>query len=96
MIPETFADGIGRAGFSGGVVRLDLVSFALGEPSEDGKPKREPRHRILLSPQAFLETYAAMESMIEKLVELGVLRRQQGEGAAGLNVADQPPAAKAG
>lgn len=83
MTPETFADGIGRIGLSEGMVRIELVSIA--DQDAEGRAVREVRHRIVMTPQGFLQAVQAQLNLVRKLEEAGVLRRAPapgGEGAA--------------
>jgi hypothetical protein len=82
MIPETFADGIGRIGFSEGMVRIELVSVALQD--KDNKVVREACHRLVMTPQGFMQAVQAQLNLVRKLEEAGVIRRSgaPGEGAA--------------
>jgi hypothetical protein len=73
MIPETFADGIGRIGFSEGMVRIELVSAGIQE--KDGKAVRETCHRLVMTPQGFMQAVQAQLNLIRKLEEAGVIRR---------------------
>ena len=70
---ELFADGIGQIHFAGGMVRLDLMTL---QPAEDGKaPTPESRTRLIMPPQGFLAAFNSMQQLIDKLVEAGVLQR---------------------
>ena len=73
MIPETFADAIGRIGLTEGMVRIELVSTA--DQDAEGRPVREVRHRIVMTPQGFLQAVQAQLSLVRKLEEAGILRR---------------------
>ena len=73
MVPETYADGIGRIGFSEGMVRIELVS--VGDQDKDGRPVREACHRIIMTPQGFMQSVQAQLNLIRKLEEAGVIRR---------------------
>jgi hypothetical protein len=73
MTPETFADGIGRIGLTEGMVRIELVSIA--DQASDGHAAREVRHRIVMTPQGFLQAVQAQLSLVRKLEEAGILRR---------------------
>lgn len=79
MAAETFADGIGRIGFTEGMVRIELVSIA--DQDQDGRPVREVRHRIVMTPQGFMQSVQAQLNLIRKLEEAGVLRRSPAPGA---------------
>jgi hypothetical protein len=78
MIPETFADGIGRIGFSEGMVRIELVSVA--DQDKDGRPVREACRRIVMTPQGFMQSVQAQLNLIRKLEEAGVIRRAPASG----------------
>jgi hypothetical protein len=78
MIPETFADGVGRIGFSEGMVRIELVSVA--DQDKDGRPVREACHRIIMTPQGFMQSVQAQLNLIRKLEEAGVIRRAPAQG----------------
>jgi len=83
VTPETFADGIGRIALIEGMVRIELVSIA-GQDDE-GRPVREVRHRIVMTPQGFLQAVQGQLNLVRKLEEAGILRRAPaptGEGAA--------------
>lgn len=73
MVPETFADGVGRIGFSEGMVRIELVSVA--DQDKDGRAVREPCHRLVMTPQGFMQAVQAQINLIRKLEEAGVIRR---------------------
>ena len=73
MVPETFADGIGRIGFSEGMVRIELVSVA--DQDKDGRAVREACRRIVMTPQGFMQAVQAQLNLIRKLEEAGVIRR---------------------
>ena len=78
MVPETFADGIGRIGFSEGMVRIELVSVA--DQDKEGRPVREACHRIIMTPQGFMQSVQAQLNLIRKLEEAGVIRRAPAPG----------------
>jgi hypothetical protein len=74
MVPETFTDGIGWIGISEGMIRIEFVSRA---PSHDGdgqQPISEVRHRIIMTPEAFLRSLAAQHGFVAKLREAGAVR----------------------
>jgi hypothetical protein len=78
MVPETFADGIGRIGFSEGMVRIELVSVA--DQDKDGRAVREACRRIVMTPQGFMQAVQAQLNLIRKLEEAGVIRRAPANG----------------
>ncbi len=72
---EIFADGIGQIHFAGGMVRFDFVTL---QPGEEGKaPTPVVNERIIMPPQGFLSTFNSMQQLIDKLVEAGVLTKNE-------------------
>lgn len=78
---EIFADGIGQIHFAGGMVRFDFVTL---QPDPDGKndPTPEYNQRIVMPPQGFLNAFNSMQNLIDKLLEAGVLQKNERAGAA--------------
>lgn len=71
---QTFADGIGNINFSGGMVRIDLVSL---NPAQNGQAvTTTPVNRVVMPVNGLLQSFATMQQFIDKLVEAGVLQRQ--------------------
>ncbi len=72
---EIFVDGIGQIHFAGGMVRYDFVTL---QPQGDGKaPAAETNVRIVMPPQGFLGAFNSMQQMIDKLLEAGVLQKNE-------------------
>ena len=71
---EIFADGIGQIHFAGGMVRYDFVTV---QPAEDGKAATQSNVRIIMPPQGFLAAFNSMQQLIDKLVEAGVLQKNE-------------------
>ena len=70
---EVFADNMGQISFAGGMVRYDFVSV---RPGEDGAaPVAETKVRVIMPPQGFLSACNSMQQLVGKLVEAGVLQR---------------------
>lgn len=91
MANEIFADTVGRVDYSGGVVRVELVSI---EPSDmDGEETRmEVRQRILMPMDGFLHAFGTLGELVDKLVKAGVVARVDGEGEGdGDGVGSAPP-----
>ncbi len=81
-VAELFADGIGDISFGAGVVRIDLYSFSATDKDAAGNPGRELRQRVIMSPQGFVESFAAMQAMIGRLRQAGIVRAESdGAGA---------------
>ena len=70
---EIFADGIGQIHFAVGMVRFDFVTL---QPEADGKaPTPEANIRIIMPPQGFLSAFNSMQQLIDKLLDAGVLKK---------------------
>ena len=72
---EIFADGIGQIHFAGNMVRFDFVTL---QPSEEGQaPVAQSNVRVIMPPQGFLNALNSMQQLVDKLVEAGVLRKNE-------------------
>ncbi len=73
---EIYADGIGQIHFAGGMVRYDFVTL---QPAADGEgePTPEYKERIIMPPQGFLSMFNSMQGLIDKLLEAGVLKKNE-------------------
>ena len=70
---EIFADGIGPIHFAGGMVRFDFVTL---QPEENGKaPVPQSSIRIIMPPQGFLGAFNSMQQLIDRLVQAGVVQK---------------------
>jgi hypothetical protein len=69
-----YVDGIGNIQLAEGVVRMDLMMIdELG--SEQAKAHKSGV--LVMSLPAFMRTYQQMTQVVEKMVEQGVLKRQE-------------------
>ena len=72
---EIFADGIGQIHFAGNMVRFDFVTL---QPAEEGQaPVAQSNVRVIMPPQGFLSALNSMQQLVDKLVEAGVLRKNE-------------------
>ena len=72
---EIFADGLGQIHFAGGMVRFDFMTL---QPGEEGKaPTPESHTRVIMPPQGFLAAFNSMQQLIDKLVQAGVLKKNE-------------------
>ena len=72
---EIFADRIGQIHFAGGMVRFDFETL---QPEEDGKvPTPQSNVRVIMPPQGFLGAFNSMQQLIDKLLEAGVLQKNE-------------------
>ena len=79
---QRYCDGVEEVSITSGIVRVDFFHYAAGARGKDGRPPRELSHRVLLSPEAFVQAYTALEQVVKQLQEKGLLQRKNG-GAAG-------------
>jgi hypothetical protein len=84
MVKDVFCDGIGAISMTEGMVRIDLISL---QPNavDPNKPTPEIRQRVVLTPQAFLQSVAAMQSLLQRMEEAGVVRRTPAGAPASSN-----------
>ena len=72
---ELYVDGVGQIHFAGNMVRFDMVTL---QPGADGQaPTPAPAFRVVMPPQGFLGAFNSMQQLIDKLVEAGVLRKNE-------------------
>lgn len=70
---EIYADGIGQIHFAGNMVRFDFVTL---QPQEDGKnPVAQSNVRVIMPPTGFLSAFNSMQQLIDKLLDAGVLKK---------------------
>ena len=77
MKPEIFADGFSQVTFRNGMIRLEVGSLPLEEGEAGQQPQLEGHHRLVLTPQGFLQGLALMQDLARKLADAGVIRRQE-------------------
>jgi hypothetical protein len=82
MIPEIYADGIGRIGFADGMVRIELVSVPAPEPGRENEPQPVPRARIVMTPHGFLRSLQSQHALLRKLEAAGLVKRSAQPGEA--------------
>ncbi|MBQ7617370.1 MAG: hypothetical protein IJS50_00705 [Desulfovibrio sp.] len=72
MLQKQFIDGFSQVHFVGGLVRINLYQL---EPVPNAEPKEEEVAQLIMTPQAFVESFNAMQQLAEKLAEAGILQR---------------------
>jgi len=90
-VPEIYADGVGSLRLAAGMIRVDLISIGEGEVPEGGQPPMETHHRLVMTPQAFLQSLNMMQQLVAKLIEAGVLRREPPPGEQQQPQSSTPP-----
>ena len=89
--PEVFADGMGEITLSGGMVRIDLVSLSSSRKDSEGNPQLEFRQRIVMPPDGFLRCFSAMEDLVKKLVDAGLVKPRGNEATPTTHVEQPDP-----
>ncbi|MEG3640328.1 hypothetical protein [Magnetococcus sp. PR-3] len=87
MKDEMYIEGIGEIGFHLGMIRMNLMGLDLSEKDENGNPTPVVQQQAVMSLRGFLVSLAAMENMVDKLVDAGVLKRRDQDGGAVLTPA---------
>ena len=77
-----FIDGIGNISLSDGVIRFDLVGL---EQVSGDKPEAVKIGGMVMTLPGFLRTVDQMNQVINKMVEQGVLKRNEPPAAAAID-----------
>lgn len=99
MSHHVFCDGLQDVSIVSGLVRLDYVHHVPGAPGPDGKPRKEHALRVCMSPEAFVQSYAVLERVMQELASRGLVTRRSAAdaapaaGDAGAATAAPPPSA---
>ncbi|MFH1034539.1 MAG: hypothetical protein V1806_08535 [Pseudomonadota bacterium] len=75
MLKETFAVGCAGVAFHNGVVMVDVTGLSTFESDANGRPITEIRERLIFTPEGFIATFNTMQGMMEKLAEVGLVKR---------------------
>ena len=75
MKKEIYADGIGQIHFAGNMVRFDFMTLQPG--AEGTAPTPEYNERIIMPPMGFLAAFNSMQQLIDKLLEAGILQKNE-------------------
>ena len=86
-----FSDGIADSSFVNGLIRVDFFRFSQGSEGEGDKkhPLRELAHRLVMSPDAFLQMQQSLAQMTKRLVARGILRQKPAEEEKGKEKAEK-------
>jgi hypothetical protein len=57
---------------------VDFMGFSLTEKDAEGRPLKEMAHRVIMTPDALLDTFNTMQGMMNKLLEVGILHKRDG------------------
>jgi len=75
---QLFVDGVFNVAIQDGAVRVDFFQLSPTQRDAEGKPARQFAHRLIMSPQGFLQTYSAMDQLVKQLEERGLVQRKDG------------------
>lgn len=75
MNQDIFSDGISSIHITGNIIRLDLMSFQPQLKSENGQPVFNVTQRIVMPLEAFIQSFAVQERVMQQLIEAGVLKK---------------------
>lgn len=79
MIEETFIDGVQEIGFGKGLIRMNLASLSATDRDDKNNPTLEVRHRLLMTPEGFLNLFGAMENMAKQLADAKIFKVNENE-----------------
>ncbi|MFU2210501.1 hypothetical protein [Solidesulfovibrio sp. C21] len=88
MSDELFVDGISGVGFGKGAVRIDFFAFSAENPDGKGKPAKENKQRLVMTTEGFVESFALLAGVMEKLKAAGLVTKRP----AGVGEKSQTPA----
>ncbi|MGN7612480.1 hypothetical protein ACQZV8_10400 [Magnetococcales bacterium HHB-1] len=78
-----FCDGVANISIKSGVVRVDFFETRPDSDADlsDGKAPEEKKklnHRLLLSPESFIQTHTAFQQVVDELMKKGVIKKKEG------------------
>lgn len=82
MSEELFADGILGVGYGKGAVRIDFFTLSADAVDAKGQPAKERCQRIVMTTEGFVEAFALLAGVMDKLQAQGVVRRQAAPASA--------------
>ena len=74
MKNNIYIDGFLQVNFIGGMVRISSYILLPADNNEE-EPKQEENAQLIMSPQAFVDAFSAMQQLAEKLSEAGILKK---------------------
>jgi hypothetical protein len=90
MIQETFIDGVQEIGFGKGLIRMNLASLSATERDDEDNPTLEIKHRLLMTPEGFLNLLGAMENIAKQLADANILKVNDGKQENKASAQDSP------
>ena len=81
-----FVDGMSTVKMTNGVVLMDFFN---NRTNSNGVTVQESCGEIVMSQQAFLQAYSAMDDLLKKMIDAGLVRRNNAESSNGSAPAQQ-------
>ena len=80
-LQKIFVDGIANLSYSAGAFRFDLASLNRDQDSKDkNKMAAVPEIHVIMTPQAFIQSFKAMENFVKLVEEKGIIRFNEQSG----------------
>ncbi|EFL51753.1 conserved hypothetical protein [Solidesulfovibrio fructosivorans JJ]] len=76
MSDELFVDGISGIGFGKGAVRIDFFALSADSLDGKGKPAKERKQRLVMTTEGFIESFAMLAGVMEKLKTAGLVAKR--------------------
>ena len=76
MSDELFVDGISGVGFGKGAVRIDFFALSADAVDAKGQPAKERRQRLVMTTEGFVESFALLAGVMEKLKAAGLVSQR--------------------
>lgn len=74
-LQKIFVDGIANLSYSAGAFRFDLASLKQDQKNkEKNKMEVDPEAHVIMTPQAFIQSFKAMENFVKMVEEKGIIR----------------------
>ncbi|MBP2627514.1 MAG: hypothetical protein H6Q68_2225 [Firmicutes bacterium] len=81
MNQEFFVDGISAIHVTGNLIRIDLLTLQPQLKSENGQPVVEVNKRLIMPLEAFIQSLAIQQEIVQKLLSTGVLKQNDNASA---------------
>lgn len=74
-----YADRIGSIHITGGVVRIDLMTFQPQLQAENGQPVFNLDARVILPLEGFIQAFQLQEGVVKQLIQNGIVVNKETE-----------------
>jgi hypothetical protein len=76
MTDQIFSDGF-TVSYVGNMLRIDLFALSPTTKDSQGRPSPEFRAQIVMTPDAFVRSFASIQDLLKQMAERGVVKIQQ-------------------